>query len=141
MLRKIFAGIAGFFATFTTIMFIQQIGHALVPPPADLDMSDTAVASDYIATLSPWMLASVLLAYFAGAFAGPFVAKWLGGGSGKPYAFLFGGLVLAGTLYTVYLITHPAWFTITAAIGIPVAAWAGARFGPRRVSAAAAATE
>jgi hypothetical protein len=46
--------------------------------------------------------------------------------------------VLAGTLYTVYLITHPAWFTITAAIGIPVAALAGARFGPRRVSAAAA---
>lgn len=141
MLYKVLGVAAGFFTTFTTIMFIQSIGHALVPPPDDLDLSDTAVASDYIATLPPWMLTLVLFAYFAGAFAGPFVAKWLGGGSGKPYAFLFGGLVLAGTLYTVNLISHPAWFTITAVLGIPAAAWAGARFGPRRVVAAEAAAE
>ena len=141
MLRKILGGIVGFVATFATIMIIQAIGHALVPPPADIDVSDPAVASDYVMNLPPWMLVSVLVAYFAGAFVGPFVGKWLGGGSGKPYMYLFAGMVLAGTLITVYQIPHPLWFVIAAVIGIPVAAWYGAKLGPRRVGDAEPATE
>jgi hypothetical protein len=42
--------------------------------------------------------------------------------------------VLAGTLVTVYQIPHPSWFIIAAIIGIPIAAWYGAKLGPRRVA-------
>ncbi len=131
-MRKVLGGIAGFVTTFATIMLVQALGHAVYPPPPGLDTGDPARVGDYLETLPPGALVFVLLAYFAGAFLGTFVAKWLGGGSGKPYALLLGGLVLAGTLLTVYRIPHPPWFVVAAIISIPVAAWLGARLGPRR---------
>ena len=134
MTRKILAGIAGFVTTFATIMLLQAVGHAVYPPPPDLDFSDPEAVARLFDSLPVGALSFVLLAYFAGAFIGPFVAKWLGGGSGKPYALILGGFVLGGTLVTVYRIPHPPWFVAAAIIGIPVAAWLGAKFGPRRVA-------
>jgi hypothetical protein len=139
MARKILAGIAGFVTTFATIMLVQAWGHAVFPPPPELDLSDPEAAARLFDDL-PWgALACVLFAYFAGAFLGTFVAKWLGGGSGKPYALILGGFVLGGTLVTVYQIPHPPWFVGAAIIGIPAAAWLGAKFGPRRIAAGKAA--
>jgi hypothetical protein len=135
----VLAGIAGFVATFATIMLVQTLGHTVYPPPAELDMTDPAATAEFFGNLPVGALLFVLLAYFAGAFLGPFVAKWLGGGSGKPYALLLGGFVLGGTLVTVYQIPHPSWFIVAAIIGIPIAAWYGAKLGPRRVAGSEAA--
>ena len=76
----------------------------------------------------------MLASYFFGAFLGPFVATWLGGGKGLVFTWIFGGLVLAGTIATVTRLPHPLWFTIAAIAGIPVAAFFGGRLAPRRVA-------
>jgi len=134
LLSKTLGFFAGFIATFAAISLVQALGHAVIPPPADLDVTDQAAFAEWLATAPAGSFLFVLASYFAGAFLGPFVATWLGGGRGLVFTWIFGALVLAGTIATVTSIPHPLWFTVTAIVGIPFAAFYGGRLAPRRVS-------
>lgn len=134
MLSKALGFFAGFIATFAAISLVQALGHAAIPPPADLDVTDQAAFAEWLAMAPVGAFLFVLASYFTGAFLGPFVATWIGGGKGLAFTWIFGGLVLAGTIATVSRIPHPLWFTIVAIAGIPVAAFFGSRLAPRRVA-------
>ena len=79
MLSKTLGFFAGFIATFAAISLVQALGHAVIPPPADLDVKDQAAFAEWLATAPAGSFLFVLASYFAGAFLGPFVATWLGG--------------------------------------------------------------
>ncbi len=134
MLRKILGGLTGIVAAMSVIMFVQFIGHAVVPPPAGMDPGDPDSVRAAMAGMPIGALLFVLASYFAGAFFGTFVATWLGGASPLINSIVVGGLVFAATVANLVMIPHPLWFSIAALAGIPVAAFFGGRLAPRRVA-------
>ena len=134
MLSKILGFFAGFIATFAAMALVQALGLAVFPPPADLDVTDQAAFAEWLTGAPAGYFLFVLFSYVAGAFIGPFVATWLGGGRGLVFIWLLGGLVLTLMIATVSNIGYPLWFTIAAIVGIPIAAFYGGRLAPRRVS-------
>jgi len=123
MIRNIGALIAGIVIAFVLIYLIEMLGHAIYPPPPDLDFSNPDAVRPYIATLPIVALLFPMIGWLLGAFAGSFVANICG--DAKPYVFsgIVGGLVLAGTIANLIMIPHPLWFSITALIGIVASAW------------------
>ena len=136
MLMKIIAVMGGIVVALTLIGVVQSIGHAVYPPPADLNIRDAEAFAAYRETLPAAAILFVLASYLAGAFAGPFVAGWLAGGPSLVYAALIGGVLLALTVMNLVAIPHPIWFSVLAILGIPAAAFFGGRLAPTRIAAA-----
>jgi len=135
MLTRILAGLAGIVAAFAVIALTQRLGHIVYPPPADLDVRDIEAFREFTAGMPIMAFWFVLIAYYAGAFVGTFVAGWIAGFRTLLYAGVIGGLVLTGTIANLVMIPHPVWFSILAVIGIPSFAYLGSRLTPvRRVS-------
>ncbi len=135
MLRKIFGGLAGIIAAFAVIMIVQTIGHQVIPPPSGMDPTNPDSIREAMDSLPIGSFLFVLLSYYGGAFTGSFVATWLGGARPLTSTIVVGGLVFAATVANLVMIPHPLWFSVAALVGIPVAAFLGARLAPRRVQA------
>lgn len=135
MLRKIVGGLAGVLAAFAVIMYVQYLGHLVIPPPAGMDPADPDSIRAAMAGMPISAFVFVLLSYFSGAFVGSFVATWLGGVRAITGAIVVGALVFAATVANLAMIPHPLWFMIVALAGIPLAAWAGGKIAPRRRAA------
>ncbi len=135
MLMKAVGVLAGVVVALALIAIVQSIGHAVYPPPADLDVRDTEAFAEYTQSLPVAAVLFVLASYLIGAFAGPFVAGWLAGGPSPVYSAIIGGILLALTVANLVEIPHPIWFSVLAVLGIPAAAFFGGRLAPRRVSA------
>ncbi len=135
MFRKIMGGLAGIIAAFAVITIVQMIGHQVIPPPSGMDPSDPDSVRGAMASLPIGAFLFVLLSYYLGAFTGSFVATWLGGAKPLTNTIVVGGLVFAATVANLMMIPHPLWFSVAALVGIPVAAFFGARLAPRRVQA------
>lgn len=132
MLRDVIAAVAGIIVAIATVMLLEYVGHAVYPPPADLDIKDTQAMIDYVATLPPGALLFVLAAYVIGTFDGVFVAVWIG--RTKPFAFalVIGVLMLVATITNLIMIPHPMWFSIAAVVGIVAAAWLATLVAPSK---------
>lgn len=131
MIRKLLAIIIGVLVAGITVMLIQELGHGLYPPPADLDVSDREFMADYVAGL-PWgPLAFVLASYVIGTLAGGWAAASVAGESSLLFAGIVGLLMLAGAIWNVMIIPHPTWFTVTAVIGVILATLLAARFSSK----------
>lgn len=135
MLMKAIGVLAGMVVALALIAIIQSIGHAVYPPPQDLDIRDTEAFAEYTKSLPFVAVLFVLASYLAGAFAGPFVTGWVAGGPSLVYAAIIGGILLALTVVNLVTIPHPLWFGILTVIGIPAAAFFGGRLAPTRIAA------
>ena len=126
MVRRILAVVAGVAVAVTLVVLIQKFGHSLYPPPVNMDISDQEFLRDYVASL-PWgPLAFVISSYVMATLVGGWVAAAIAGEAPMIYAGIVAVFVLAGSLSTVYLIPHPAWFTIASVLGIILAAMVAA---------------
>lgn len=123
MIRNAAAVVAGLVTAFVLIWLIEKVGHAIYPPPADLDFSDPAAIRPYIATLPIVALLFPLCAWFIGTFAGSMAGAMIGTAKPLLFAGVVGGLVLAGTIANLIVIPHPLWFSIIAVLGIVASAW------------------
>lgn len=122
MVRRIFAVVAGVVVAVTLVMLIQKLGHNLYPPPADMDVSDQEFIRNYVASL-PWgPLAFVIASYMIATLVGGWTAAAIAGEAPLLFAGIVGLFVLAGTISTVSLIPHPAWFTVASVVGVILAA-------------------
>ena len=133
MLMKAIGVLAGIVVALALIAIVQSIGHAVYPPPADLDVRDTEAFAEYTRSLPVTAILFVLASYLTGAFVGPFVAGWIAGGPSLLYPAIIGGILLAFTITNLVAIPHPIWFSVLAVAGIPVAAFFGGRLAPTRV--------
>jgi hypothetical protein len=127
MVRNVAAALAGIITAFVMIMLIEELGHIIYPPPADLDVSNPDVMRPYIATLPFLALLFPMIAWVVATFAGTVLACKIGTANPLLFAATVGGLVLAGTIANLIMIKHPLWFSLVSLVAVAASAWIAAR--------------
>jgi hypothetical protein len=97
MLRKILAVVLGIVAAVIIIIAIEALGHAIYPPPGDLDITNREAMEAYVAGLPLAALLFVMVAWIAATFAGGLLACFIAKQMPLIYASIVGVLVLLGT--------------------------------------------
>lgn len=131
MARGVFAMIAGVVLAVILTMIVERIGHAVYPPPTDIDFSDVAAMNEYVRNLPFGALVFVWAAWITGAFGGGLLACFIA--KSRPFVFAagVGGLILFATAYTLVTIPHPFWFSLCSVVGIVVSSLAAGVIGSR----------
>lgn len=120
----LFAGLA---AAAVLVLAIETAGLPLFPPPAGMDPLDPASIREHLAEIHPASFVLVLVAWSAGAFAGPWVARRIAGNAPAWPALVVVLLFLAMCAYNLIVVPSPIWMTIGAIILVPLATWLGLR--------------
>jgi hypothetical protein len=123
--KNIAAGVAGVVIAVALVWLVEKIGHAVYPPPADLDLTDAEAMRAYIATLPPGALLFVAAAWFVGTLCGTCAACAIGTAKPTHFAVVVGGLMLVATIMNLAMIPHPMWFSVLGIVGVLVGAWLG----------------
>lgn len=123
--KNIAAGVAGVLVAMGLVWLVEMIGHAVYPPPPDIDFSDPDAMRVYIGTLPIGAFLFVGGAWFIGTLGGTLAACHFGSAAPKIYAMVVGGLMLVATATNLALIPHPLWFAILGVVGVIAAAWLG----------------
>jgi hypothetical protein len=130
MIRTIFSALVGAVVAGLVVAAVEAAGHRLFPPPEGLDPSDPEALAEAIATMPTLALLFVPLAWFLGTLVGAAVAANLSREHRKIAGLSVGGLIFAGSAFTLVQIPHPLWLAAAGLLGIPIAAWTGSRFTP-----------
>ncbi len=133
MLRSIGAGVAGLMTAMLLVWLIELIGHAVYPPPVDIDFSDPEAVRAYTAALPVAAVLFVGVSWVIGTFVGVSVACRIGRAKPVIYAVLVGGFVLAGAITMLIIIPHPLWFSVVSLPAIIAAAYAAMRLAARSI--------
>ncbi len=123
--KNIAAGIAGVVIAMALVWLVEKIGHAVYPPPPDLNFADPDAMRAYIETLPLGALLFVAAAWFIGTLCGTCAACAIGTAKPMIFAMVVGGLMLIATIMNLVMIPHPLWFSVLGIVGIIVAAWLG----------------
>ncbi len=123
--RDIVAGVLGVLIAVGLVWIVDVTGHAVYPPPANLDYSDEEAMRAYMAALPLGAFLFVGGAWFIAALGGTFAACKIGRAKPKTYALVVGGFILIATVANLMMIPHPLWLSITGIAGIVFAAWLG----------------
>lgn len=111
-------GIVGVFVGGLTVLLLEAAGHALF---GTADLND-------LASVTPSMFASVLVAWIVASWFGATVATvWSKGRTVVP-GLAVGIVLLAGSVSNFFIIPHPVWMIIAAVVLMPAAAYLGARW-------------
>lgn len=107
MVRSIIAVVAGVIIGVFAVMIVETVGHALFAPPVGAD------AGSGVAALPVAVKASVLCAWFVGAFAGGVVAslvarRW------APAAWVVATTILLFAATAFSATPHPLWMMLSA---------------------------
>ena len=129
--KKILAGVVGVITAIALVSVIQRIGHAIWPPPADLDFGNTDVMRAYVDTLPLGAMLTVAVSWFVGSLGGTFAACKFGTARPLIYVLVVGGMMFAGAAINLTVIPHPVWFSILGLVGILLGAWLGMKLGTR----------
>ncbi len=121
MTRKIIAVLLGIITAFASVAGIEALGHAIYPPPIDLDMNDTEKMAEYMQLAPLGALLSVLAAWTIATLVGGVVAGKVSGEKPLVFASIIGALMMAASVSTLIMIPHPTWFSITAIVLIILA--------------------
>ena len=123
--HPVVGGVLGVFAGALVILLIESAGHLL------LGTADPAVPG----SITTPMMASVLVAWVAGAFTAGMVATiWTGSRTILPGA-IAGLVLLSASVATMMAIPHPVWMMVGAVVLMPAAAWLAGRARVARRSA------
>ncbi|MBU3678468.1 MAG: hypothetical protein FGM32_02530 [Candidatus Kapabacteria bacterium] len=134
-LRRLLATISGLAAGILVIAALEMFGHALFMNGAPMpSATDPAAVQAYAEGMSFGALATLLVAWCAGAYVGTVVAVRVARGAERTMSLLIGGFVLASTVMNFFQFPHPMWLMISAIVLIPVASWLAI---PRRSAGAA----
>ena len=125
--RNIAAGVVGIIVAFALVWVVETIGHIVYPPPDDLNFADAEAMRDYVATLPIGALLFVAGAWFIAATAGTCAACAIGTASPMRFALVVGGLVFVAASVNLFMIPHPAWFSVLGLVGILIGAFLGTK--------------
>jgi hypothetical protein len=111
MFRSILAVVAGVILAVALVAAAETVSHFTYPPPAGLDLGDSAAVKSWVGSLPFGAFAVVLIGWTLGAFAGTASAVLIAGR--RPAAgCLVAVLFLTATLFNLVTLPSPAWFRI-----------------------------
>jgi hypothetical protein len=142
MIRKTVGTVVGILVASGVVFGIEIIGYVAYPPPAEIvaamQGNDRAAmnmaAAEYMQRAPLPAKALIPAAWILGTFFGAMAATAMAGGRSCMPASIVGGLILLATALNLAMITHPAWVAVVGIVGVPVAAYAGWRLGPKRIA-------
>ena len=135
MFRNVLAVVLGVVLAFVLIMALERLGHAIYPPPPEVDFANLEAVSAYVQTVPAGALLLVLAAWLIGTLGGGLLACFIAKNRAMVYASVVGGLVILGTVFNLYLIPHPIWFAILSLLALVITTWITGRIGETFVSA------
>ncbi len=104
---------------------VESIGQAVYPPPADLDMNDTAQMKRYLARLPAAALLFVIGGWSAGIFCGCLFAGIMGFRQGTFCSIVYSILFCSVVGLMLYEVPLPLWFTVFGIVILAPSALAG----------------
>ena len=123
--KNIVAGITGVVIAMAMVWVVEKVGHAVYPPPPDLNFADPDAMRAYIETVPLGALLFVSAAWFIGTLCGTCAACAIGTAKPMIFAMVVGGLMLIATIMNLVMIPHPMWFSILGVVGVVIGAWLG----------------
>jgi hypothetical protein len=131
VIRTVAAVLAGLVTALVVMTLVESVGHAMFPPPAELDPMTPEGMAAIVAQMPPAALLALLIAGLCGAVAGGIAATRVAGGERITEALVVGTVLTIGTLINVMTIPHPVWMgAASVAVQLP-ASWLGARLVAR----------
>jgi hypothetical protein len=125
--RAIGGLLTGLLAAGVLVLAIETAGLPLFPPPAGMDPLDPESIRRHLAEIHPGSFILVLIAWSAGAFAGPWVTRRIAGNAPAWPTLVVVLLFLMMCAYNLVVVPTPIWMTIGAIILVPAATWFGMR--------------
>lgn len=115
--HPVVAGVIGLFAGALTIALVEWAAGQWLGP-GDVTQPGTIPPAKFAAVLVAWVLGAGTAALVGTA--------WCGGRTPLP-GLIAAGVLLAGSVATMFAIPHPTWMVLGAVVLMPAAAWLGAR--------------
>ena len=132
LLINALAVVAGLVLGSVANMAIVLVGPHTVPPPAGVDMSDVESLAEGIHLLTPLHFLFPFLAHAVGTLVGATVASLIAVSRRAVFAYVIGGLFLAGGIAASFMIPAPAWFiALDLLLAYIPMAWLGLRLSQR----------
>jgi MFS family permease len=131
--RTLLAVIAGAAVMWLTIFVLEFAGHALFPPPPDLDLRNPVDLAILIAQAPTGAMVMLVLAWLAGAFTGGYIAARISHRHKRIAAVIVAVLVMLGVGGMIWLVpNHPVWVSVLGLLlPIPAALLAARLAAPR----------
>ncbi|MDP1631355.1 MAG: hypothetical protein Q8L66_08040 [Caulobacter sp.] len=131
MLRLGLGVVVGIVVGFAIVMGGEALGHRVFPPPGGVDFTDPVAVKAMIAGMPVAALIMLVVGWAVAAFAASAVAL-LVSQRDRRAGFIASGVVLAATVANLLMLPHPLWVSVTAVVGIGLAALAADRLLARR---------
>lgn len=112
MLKAFTSVLSGCVAGIAVLFLTEMISHAIYPPPPGLDPSNPENLKALMAMAPTGALVLVLIAGFAGGFAGGIVASLFDRGKKLRRALGVGIVLTILGIINLIMIPHPMWFMI-----------------------------
>ncbi|HEU4820784.1 MAG TPA: hypothetical protein VFS87_06465 [Qipengyuania sp.] len=117
--RSLLAVLGGLVVAMLVIGGVEAIGHALFPPPADLDLARTADQERLMEALPFEAKLAVVAAWFLGSLAGAAAAIAI---ARRVLPAWIVAVIIAGLgLWTTQMFPHPDWM-LASAVALPLVA-------------------
>jgi hypothetical protein len=129
-LRNLLAVLAGLIVAGVVVFLMEWVGHAIYPPPADLNYADELAMGEYMRGQPTGAFLLVMLAHALGTLAGAAVAALIGRSWQLGLAMIVGFIMMLGGTWNLYRFPHPVWMWIEVPVYL-VAAWLGGKWGMR----------
>ena len=128
ILLNIVAVVAGAIIGSIVNMAIVTAGHALIPPPAGMDVNDPASFRQFVHLLESKHFVFPLLAHAGGTLVGAVAASLLAASRRAAMSYVVSGLFQLGGIAACLMIPAPVWFVVLDLLGayVPMA-WLGVR--------------
>jgi hypothetical protein len=115
--HPVISGVIGVLAGALAIALVEWLGHQWLGK-ADLSRPGAVTTPMFALVLAAWVL---------GAATAALVATAWGGGRSLVPGLSAAGMLLAGSVATMFAFPHPFWMVAGALVLMPTAAWLGAR--------------
>lgn len=123
VVRTSLALVAGIVLTFLVIIVMEQFISWLFPSPHIGDLSDPAVAQEFMQQLPVIALLLVLLGWLLSITVGFWSAALIAGKSRGRFALAIGAAVLLGCVANFLQLPHPLWFVVITCALVPAVTW------------------
>lgn len=116
--RSILGVLAGLAVGIVLVALVETLGMRLIPPPPGIDPTDPASIAAAMENMPIGSFLFILAGWFLGTGVGVSTAMRFAKSDARWPGLAVGGVILAATLYNLWVIPHPLWVAVVGVIGI-----------------------